>query len=68
MNGQTYMASKFKTLCVVLKEKNALDNNCVKHENTQSTTCVLYVNRSMNKVSPVHELKDVVMVKFYVSI
>lgn len=44
MNGQSYVASKFKILCVVLKLKNALDNNCVKHENTRSTTCVLYEN------------------------
>lgn len=62
------LASKLKILCVVLKLKNALDNNCVKHENTQSTTCVLYANWSMNKIPPVHELKDTVMVKFYVSI
>lgn len=48
--------------------ENALDNNCVKHENTQSTTCMLYANLSMNKLSLVHELKDAVMVKFYVSI
>lgn len=64
--SQSYKESKLKVLSVCCWKMLKILALCVKHEfkDTQDTTYVFCANWKMLKVSPVHELKDAIIVNF----